>query len=79
MTDYLDSDRARLEMAVPRTFKRDPVLDNALRLFREDRPAFNALPAAVKSQVGIYCDFADAHAAAVQAGVIPDDRGPDAA
>jgi hypothetical protein len=76
MTEPLDNDRARLELAVPRGFKKDPVLDNALRLFHEDRAAFNALPMAVKSEVGIYADFAASHDRAVAAGVI---TGPSAA
>lgn len=72
MTEALDDRRARLELAVPRGFKPDPVLDEALRLFHEDRAAFTALPMSVKSHVGIYADFRDAYDRAVAAGVLTD-------
>lgn len=74
-----DDDRnARLEINA-RHFRYDPVLDRAADLFHTDRAAWNRLPRSVKSQTDIYADFRQQYRDAVAAGVITDDRGPDAA
>jgi len=74
----LDSAKAKLEMNA-RGHRHDPQLERALELFHADRAAFDRLPGQLQSQVGIYADFRDQYRAAVEAGVIPDDRGTPAA
>ena len=71
-------EKARLAMNA-RSYRHDPQLEHALELFHTDRDRFDRLPGQLKSQVGIYADFRDQYRAAVEAGVIPDDRGPSAA
>lgn len=74
----VNSEKAKLEMNA-RPFRHDPQLERALELFYEDRAAFDRLPGQIKNQIGIYSDFRDSYRAAVEAGAIPDDRGPTAA
>lgn len=74
MTDRPDTRAAVLELNA-RHHRHDPQLEEALRLFAEDRPAFERLPNQLKSQVGIYADFRQSYRDAVKAGVIPADRG----
>lgn len=69
------TDPGRLELNA-RGYQPDPRLDEALRLFREDRDRYDRLPAAIQSAAGVYADLRDHYAKAVRAGVIPADRGP---
>ena len=71
MTDALNDDRARLELAVPRGFRIDPDLERVCELWDTDRAAFHALPHALKAQHDVYRDFRESHRRAVAAGVIP--------
>ncbi len=75
MTDPQSLSLARLERNA-RHFQPDPQLDRAVELFYTDRAAWNALPAQLRSQCGIYEDFRRAYRDAVRAGVVPADRGP---
>lgn len=78
MTDALNDSRARLEMNA-RGHKYDAQLERVCELWDTDRAAFDRLPQVLKAQHDIYRDFRDSYRRAVDAGVITDDRGPDAA
>ncbi len=74
MTEPQPLAHARLERNA-RHYQPDPQLDRVVELFHTDRAAWNALPAQLRSQTGIYADFKEAYLAAVRAGVVPADRG----
>ena len=76
--EEIDTRKARLQMNA-RSYRYDAVLERALELFATDRAAFDKLPDQIKQQVGIYSDFRHHYREAVEAGAIPDDRGPTAA
>jgi len=73
-----DNQRGRMQLNA-RGFRYDPQMEEAARLWREDRDRFDRLGAAIQSQLGVYLDLRDHYDAAVSAGVIADDRGPTAA
>jgi hypothetical protein len=77
-SDSLDSERVRLA-ELGRRHVHDEQLEWALTLFREDRDRFNRLPQQLKSHVGIYADFKEQHARAVEAGALPANDDPSAA
>lgn len=67
------TDRARLELDA-RGHRPDPQLEEALRLHREDRAAYDQLPTAVKARAAVYADLKANFDRAVAAGVVtPDD------
>lgn len=75
MTDYLDDERARLEMNA-RGHHYDAGLERVADLFNTDRQAWNALPRQVQSVSSVYRDLRDHYRRAVKAGAVPDSRGP---
>ncbi|MDP9417228.1 MAG: hypothetical protein M3P48_05205 [Actinomycetota bacterium] len=77
LSEY-ENDRARLEVNA-RHHRYDALLERACELWDTDREAFDRLPRSVKSRADIYRDFRQYYRDAVEAGVIPDDRGPAAA
>lgn len=78
MTNRTDDRLARLERNA-RGFRPDPQLADAADLFHSDRPAWDRLPASIRSASAVYADMRDYYRRAVEAGVTPDDRGPTAA
>lgn len=79
MTEHIDSDAARLELNA-RAFRFDGHLDPiADAMERGDTDAWAGLHPRLQDRASIYRDLRDNYRAAVAAGAIPDDRGPDAA
>lgn len=80
MTDeYLTRDGGSLA-ANARAYRYHADLDRLADLRENDLDEFlRRTPGSVLSQVEIYADMRDHHRRAVAAGVIPDDRGPNAA
>lgn len=75
MTEPLDSRLAKLELNA-RLHRYDKTLDDAADLFDSDPTAWARLPRIVQDRSGMYRDARDAYRRAVEAGAIPDDRGP---
>ncbi len=72
-------ERGRLA-ANARAHKYDPRLDPiADAMDRGDTETWQKFPARLVGEASIYRDFRASYRAAVDAGVIPDDRGPSAA
>ena len=73
----IDDRLARLEINA-RSFRGpDPILENACRLWDEDRDAFHRLPPTVKSASDVYRDMRQAWGDAREAGVYTPYRGDD--
>jgi hypothetical protein len=72
------SRRSRLELNA-RGHRYDAAMERVLHLYETDRSAHDALPLILRDRASIYADLKANYTAAVQAGAIPDDRGPDSA
>ncbi len=71
-------DAARLERNA-RAYRPDPLLDRVADLMdRGDAEAWMRLPMRVQGEASVHRDLRAAYRAAVEAGVVPDDRGSDA-
>jgi len=75
MTEPLDSQHARLEMNA-RLYRFDEHLERAADLYDRDPQAWAQLPVILQDRSGIYRDMRQQYRAAVRAGAIVDDRGP---
>lgn len=74
----LNSRLGRLELNA-RGHRHDPQMEEAARLWREDRDHFDRLSPSIKSQMSVYIDLKRHYDDAVRAGAVPDDRGPNTA
>ncbi len=75
----IDSHKARLA-GNARPYRYDPQLDPiADAMDRGDTDAWTRLHPMLQDRASVYRDLRQHYRAAVQAGAIPDDRGPDAA
>ena len=71
----LDSASAKLELGA-RSFRYDPHLERLADLFDSDVAEWQKLPILLQDRSGQYRDSRAAYRRAVEAGAIPDDRGP---
>ena len=69
-----DNQRGRMEMNA-RGFRYDGQMEEALRLWAEDRDRFDRLSPSIQSQMSVYLDLKRHYDDAVRAGVVPADRG----
>ena len=74
----LDSHRARLEINA-RLYRFDATLEAAADLFDQDVAAWQRLPVLLQDRSGQYRDARASYRRAVEAGAVPDDRGPSTA
>ncbi len=72
------TDPGRLELNAC-GYRYDPTLEQAADLFDSDPQEWAKLPVVLQNHADVYRDMRASYRAAVEAGVIPDDRGPSAA
>jgi hypothetical protein len=76
MTDYIDSDKAHLEINA-RGYRYDPNLDPVADLIEQGPAACAGVPPRLLDLASVHKDFRDMYRRAVAAGAIPDDRNAD--
>ncbi len=76
MTDYIDSNAARLEVNA-RHYQPDKVLDGIADLIEQGPAAWRDVHPKLLSLGAVHKDIRDQYKAAVAAGVVPDDRNPE--